>query len=207
MPLSTHRLSKLKEMYVAAVPGMQLKHKAMFSMKNLYLMMREWLVENGWVTYDDEKFPEKLYYHIFHQTAGEEIFIWWRCVKYPPGFENTKYFMYMLDIDFHILYMKEAETMHNNVKYKVNTGDCEVRLSGRVAFDAQGSWRKDSLLKHMHTLFTRRIYNKRIAQHRRDLYNEMYRFQEALKTYFNIATYLPQREDQTFYWDMKRPLK
>ena len=48
-------------------------------------------------------------------------------------------------------------------------------------------------------VFYRRINKRNFEMHKKQLYRESYRLQEAVKTYFKLSTYLPEIEGQKFY--------
>jgi len=54
-----HRYTGMR--YEVIGDDVRVKHRDFFSMKNLYIMMHEWLVIEGWATRKDPDFPERLY--------------------------------------------------------------------------------------------------------------------------------------------------
>ena len=184
--------------YREVVFDSRIKHKDFFHMKHLYILMHEWLVEEGWATRHDVEFPEQLYLQREHQKAGRELWIWWRMRKVPS--KNT-YYRYDLDIDIHVILLKDVEVMHNNLKYKANWGEPEIKLFAKIVSDYQDKWKNHWLLKHFQTLFWKKIFFKDFEMHRKELYRDIYRFMEALKSYLKLKTYLPEPESQQFYMD------
>jgi len=65
--------------------------------------------------------------------------------------------------------------------------------------DHEHRWDTHPILKHFHEPFKKRIFKRDMEMHRRQLYREVYRFQEAVKTYFKLRTYLPEPEGQQFW--------
>ena len=194
-----HRYDKLDKQYIDLLPGIRVKHVEHFSAKMLYFLMREWLIEEDWTTRgDDSSFQEELYLHYENAQIGDEIWFWWRFEKTPP--DRSTYYKYLLDIDVHILALKPAEILHKGTKYKADFGDCEVRLWGKIMSDQAGTWKKHAVLKHFQKLFWKRIYKKNFEMHKRELYSELYRFQEAIKTYFTVTNFLPEQEGQPGFW-------
>lgn len=181
--------------YDIVVDDMRVKHKDYFSMKNTYIMVHEWLVQERWGTRSDPDFPETLYLHRFTQTAGQEMWIWWRLQKIPQG---NSYYRWDLDIDWHIIGMKDENIMVEGKKYKANFGEPEFKVYAKIIADYQGTWKKHWFLKHVSSMFRKRLFHKDIKMHRRELYREVYRLREAIKIYFQLQTYLPETEGQKF---------
>ena len=168
----------------------RVKNKDYFHMKNLYIMLREWLVEEGFAPEVDPDFPEKLYLHRETQTAGDELWIWWRCEKDI----GSSYYKYMLDLDYHIILLRDAEVMHQGKKFKTNWGEVEIKIWAKLLLDHKGEWKKNPFLKHINKVFHQRIFKNELEAHRIDLYRYAYRIQEAIKTYLKLKIYLPEPE-------------
>lgn len=173
----------------------RVKNKDFFHLKNLYVTLHEWLIEEGWVKSSDTEFPEAYYLHR-DTKDGSDIWIFWRPEKVPTG--NT-YYKYRLDIDWHMILMREAEVMHEGQKFKTNWGEVEIKIWAREELDFNKEWRKHWLLKNIHDIFRLRIFKKDVEAHKLELYREAYRFQEAIKTYMKLKTYMPEPELSEFY--------
>lgn len=184
--------------YEVVVDDLQMKHKDFFHWKNLYVMMREWLVENHWTTRKDTKFPETFHRHKEHQKGQTDVRIAWRFTKIPE--ENT-YYRYDFDIDFNCIGIRDDEVMHDGIKYKANWGEVEIKFWAKIVSDHTGAWRKHWFLKHINHLFWKRIFHADFQMHRRELYREVYRFQEAIKTFLKLKTYLPEPESDEVFFD------
>lgn len=188
-----HRYTGMDKIEVAKL---QLKPKDLFSMNYSYELMREWLLENEYVTRYDEDFPETFYLQKENPVAGTEIWIHWRCRKKPAG---SSFFRYDLDIDMHILGLKATEIVKDGNKYKANTGEIEINIRANLVMDPDGTWKKHWFLKSIYPLFRRRVINKLVEKKRKELYEEAYKFEEALKTYFKLENFLPEPEMSQFW--------
>lgn len=177
----------------------RLKHKDYFSMKGLYVVMHEWLVDEGYATRSDPDFPETFYLHReVGGTAGNELWIWWRMKKFPNNVFNS-YYRYRIDIDFHIILLRPAEIMYEGQKFKADWGEPEITVTATCESDWQGTWKNHWFLKNFHDIFWKRIFKNEFEAHKNELYREAYRFQEAIKTYLKLKTYLPEPELHRFY--------
>jgi hypothetical protein len=176
------------------VANFKVRHRDYFHMKNLYIMLHEWLVEEGWVTREDENFPETLYLQRETQKSGNELWIWWRLVK-----SQTQYYRWIMNIDYHIILMRDAEVMHQGQKFKTNWGEVELIFNAKIEVDYDKSWRNHPFLSYIHPLWMRRIYKKNLSEEKLQLHREAYRLQEAAKTYLKLKTYLPEPETEQFW--------
>tara|TARA_Y100000310_G_C20698161_1_gene827206 strand:- start:364 stop:966 length:603 start_codon:yes stop_codon:yes gene_type:complete len=183
--------------YIEVIEDTRIKHKDFFHMKNLYIVVHEWCIEEKWGPRFDSDFPETLYLHRFTQNAGQELWIWWRLIKTPT---NNSFYQYVLDVDWHIILLEDTEVMYNGVKFKANTGEPEIKIYAKLVYDYQGVWKKHWFLKHFYQLFAKRMFLKDLYVHKREFHHELYRFKEAIKTYLKLKTYLPEPEGQQFYY-------
>lgn len=172
----------------------RVRHRDYFHLKNLYYMLHEWIVEEEWASGDDEKFPEKLYLQRDTQKSGSELWIWWRLEK-----EINNYFKYILNFDYHVILLRDAEIMSEGQKFKTNWGEVELMISAFVEIDHNKEWRNHPLLKYIHEIWQKRIYKKNIDMHVLLLYREAYRIQQLAKTYLKLKTYLPEPEGEQFW--------
>lgn len=192
----THRFTNISKNYIDAVPpnGLKVKQEDYFSMKLIYTLIREWAVEEGWTTRDESIFPEEFFYHREY-SQGIELWIWWRFEKKA----TNPYYKFMMDVDWHILRLKPAEVVKNGKKYKCDTGDCEVVIRGKIISDAEDKWKNHPILKHFETIFWKRMHKSIFGAYKRELYRDVFRLQEAIKTYLQLSTYLPEEEGQQFW--------
>jgi hypothetical protein len=195
-----HRYTDFKKQYLEAA-AFKLKHREHFNLKYLYVLMHEWFVEEGYASRNDLEFDESFYLNRETQTAGKEIWVYWRMNKTPV---NTKFWRYDMDMDMHVVGLKDSELMHDGKKYKANFGEAEVKIWAKLVIDYKHEWKKHPFLGPLLKIFWKRTVKNTMEMHKKTLYREAYRFQEAVKTYFKISTYLPERELGGFY-DTKNP--
>jgi hypothetical protein len=174
----------------------RVRHRDYFHLKNLYYMLHEWLVEEEWGPPEDQDFPETFYLQRDTQKSGSELWIWWRLEK--PVAESS-YFLYCVNLDYHVILLRDAEVMHEGQKFKTNWGEVEIVITAQLELDPEKEWRSHPLLKNIHEIWQKRIYKKSIDTHVLLLYREAYRIQELIKTYCKLKTYLPEPEGAQFY--------
>lgn len=177
------------------VKAVRVQFKDYFNAGDFITQIHDWLVEHEWGSMVDFQFPEQFYHHKFTQQAGEEVRIRWRFKKSPKN-NNSKFFLYELDLDFRIIGLKGAEVMKNGMKFKTNTGDIEITGESRLVYDANKEWRNNSFLNSWKTAFIKRIAKRNVSQHFNTLRRETIRVENALKAYFKLPYYTTEGETE-----------
>ena len=175
------------------------KVEDVFNMKDFYKMVKEWLDEEDYFDeFGTENYREKLYLHRTLQGATE-ILVWQRTMKYPEGVNpKTGYLRYLLNVDYHVLYMKDVEVMHKGRKLKMQKGEVEALIKADVELDYRGEWKKHGFLGRFVDIFQKRIYRQEIEYHRINLYREAYRLQALIKRYLEAKGLFSPEEIKTY---------
>lgn len=162
----------------------EIEHEEVFHLKNLYKLMYEWLVDEGFVSVDtgDDKM-ESLYIDHTYPNGDKEHQIWWRAVQVP---KDNNYYRYFLKIDWQTLYMKKIEIMHKGQKFTTNKGDVILRIEGWLQLDYQDKWKKNPLLRIFDEWFRRRFYLEKVKSYRHDLYLTTFRLHQTIKQYLEL---------------------
>ena len=94
---------------VIRLPEFKVKYRDVFSLRNLYIMLHEMLLEEGWKGVDgndDHEDIEILYSENVYQRGihrgGKELWFWWRANKFAEG-KFSGYIKNFLDIDAHVV--------------------------------------------------------------------------------------------------------
>jgi len=180
------------------------KYVDVFSLQNLYVMMHELLLEEGWLGFDNQEVEllghsdlETLYSESNFQKAihkgGKEYWVWWRAQKQHEG-RTSEYFLNTLDIDWHSVTTQPREVMHHGKKMNANFGDFEIFFTGRIISDIELKWENHALLKHVKKFYENRIIYAHIEKREKDLWREVYRLQSKVKAYLNLRTWMPTSE-------------
>ena len=191
------------------IPQTKVKYSDVFHLKNLYIMMHEYLVEEKWF---GEGGPlgtepgamhtniETLYLENFVQKGlhkgGKEMWIYWRLFKKPEG-KYSGYLRYRLNIDFHGVYIENREIMHQGKKLGVQNGELEIFFNGAVQTDYNEKWKNHSFLKHWQDLYEGRMISQEIEKHEKMLWREIYRLTSIVKKYLDMRVFLPTPEPFT----------
>jgi len=170
-------------------------------LKNLYTLMHEWLVEHEYTeSREDYKFPET---YLLHREgpAGKEMWWRWRCEQSP--LYGNKLWKFHLNIDCHVLTMKDVEVAIGGKKYKANQGEAEVQGSGVLLFDPDKMLDK-GMFKDMKKLLYKRLWKQQYEMLKDDLRRDVFQFRDAIATFLTIETYLPEKEWPEF-WPKRVP--
>ncbi len=189
------------------LPETKVKFKDVFNLKNLYVMMHEYLVEEKW--YGEEGYPagadvskahryiETLYLEKYCQRGlhqgGKELWIYWRLFKKPEG-KYSGYIRYRLNIDFHGVYIQNREIMHHGKKIKAQWGELELFFNAAVQLDYRNEWKNHWLLKHFVDLYNKRIMSQEVEKHEKQLWREVYRLTSVIKRYLDMRVFIPTPE-------------
>jgi hypothetical protein len=188
------------------IPEIRVKYKDVFHLKNLYVMLHEYLYEEGWqgtptpIKGKDKHAPgshaniEKLYLEKFCQkglhSGGKEMWIWWRVQKMPES-KMSSYVKYKIDMDFHMVYIQDREVMHQGKKMKIQWGEMEIFIRPYMELDYLDQWENHWLLKHFHETYQKRILSHELEKREKELWREAYRLQGVIKKYLNMRSFIP----------------
>jgi hypothetical protein len=116
------------------IPQFRIKYNDVYHLKNLYIMMHEYLGEEGWfgslgsgMTYshrDIETLYSEKYFQKGLHRGGTEMWVYWRLYKFHMG-KFSGYFRNRLDVDMHMVYHQDLDVMHHGKKMRVQKGEIE----------------------------------------------------------------------------------
>jgi len=182
-----------------SIPEFRVKYNDVFSLRNLYLMMHEMLLEEGWRGKEgdaDHSDIETLYSENVYQKGihrgGKEIWFWWRAEKFPEG-KYSQYFKNSLDIDAHIVYLQNVEIVQQGKKLNAQKGEIEIFFRAKMLLDYQHKWEK-GFLKMMKPIYERKIMHHEIEKREKELWRDVYRIQGKIKQYLELRTFVPVPE-------------
>ncbi len=185
------------------IPQFRIKFRDVFHLRNLYIMMHEYLGEEGWKGslgsghVFEQGDIETLYSEKFFQKGlhlgGKEMWVYWRLKKDYEG-KFSGYFRNKLDVDMHMAYIQDIEVMHQGKKMRAQRGEIEIFVRPRVELDYNNEWGNHWLLKHFKRLYEDRIMSQEMDKREKELWREAYRFQGKIKRFLNMRTFIPVPE-------------
>ena len=195
---------------IASVPEFRVKFSDVFSLRNLYIMLHELLLEENWKGPNSEPdhadietlYSENVYQRGIHR-GGKEIWFWWRAIKYPEG-KYSGYLVNKLDIDAHIVYLQNVEVVHQGKKINAQRGEIELFFRARIESDYNNEWEKHWFLKYMKPIYEKRILHVEIEKREKELWRDVYRIQAKVKQFLQLRTFVPVPEPffpRTYGWE------
>ena len=183
---------------IATIPEFRVKFNDVFSLRNLYIMMHEMMLEENWRGNEgetDHRDIEKLYSENVYQKGihkgGKEIWFWWRAEKFPEG-KFSGYFKNFLHIDGHCAYMQDMEAVHQGKKIMIQKGEIEIFFRARIDSDYQDEWENHWFLKHMKNIYEKRWLREEVEKREKELWRDVYRIQAKIKNYLQLRTFVPE---------------
>lgn len=183
--------------------------KDTYNLYSLYMMMHDWLLEEGWGTgpqgptfREDYEFGEINYIQRDNPNFGKEVWLYWR-VKKPSPSSGGGLFEFMMDLDFHFLGIKPGEINWKGQKVEVQKGEFEVTVTANIIIDPAGKWKKWPF-SEIKSLLLNRVYRKQFSMNKKLLYNDAYRFRDFVMNFLKMETFMPIKERGEFY--IKRSL-
>ena len=186
------------------IPQFSVKYKDVFSLRNLYVMMHELLLEENWLGFEGNEegmashsdletlYSENVYQKGIHY-GGKEYWVWWRASKQHED-RKSLYFLNTLDIDFHVSNLFDREIVHQGKKMRVQQGELEVFFKARIISDVGHEWEKSKFLRHFKKVYESRIMHPQIEKREKELWREVYRIQSKVKAFLNLRTWEPTPE-------------
>jgi hypothetical protein len=197
MAFLKHRYTGVK---YKTVTKFVVNRKDILHLDNFYLLMHEWLIEHGYASRKDEDFPEKYYLHK-ESPAGKEVWWRWRPTRWPLG--ASKLWRLDLDIDVHVLTLKDVEAVVAGKKYKAHQGEVEVQVAANLVQDPEGVL-EESMFKDVKKLLYGRTWKQQAEMLEKEFYREAMQLRDAINTFLTIETYLPTKEWPEF-WPKRVP--
>lgn len=182
-----------------SIPEFRVKYSDVFSLRNLYLMLHEMLLEEGWRGVDGDPdhtdietfYSENVYQKGIHR-GGKELWFWWRAEKFPEG-KYSDYFKNYLDIDAHVVYLQNVEVLHQGKKMNVQKGEIEIFFRAKMKLDYRNKWDK-GFLKMIKPVYEKRIMHTEIEKREKELWRDVYRIQGKIKQYLELRNFIPVPE-------------
>ena len=177
---------------------LRIKYKDVFNLKKLYELQREWLKEHEWTDMEGKGDNWEVLFLQFDEADGaKEIHYWWRVQKKPY---KTPLFRFIMDIDNHIIGLKDTEVMQEGMKLKVQKGETEFKISARVEIDPEKKIRGSNIVNKFFNLYRFRWYKEELqVTQKRDLYREVNELVAITKKFLKMKNFLPDQDMHQFF--------
>ena len=142
--------------------------------EDVYNMLFNWIKDHGY-NLQEYNYKEKL------SSGGKEIIIGWEAKK-----PITDYFLYKIELDWHILTMKDAEVEIEGKKTKTNKGELEIVFKGSIVKDYEKRWEDKPVHKFLRGLYENYIIRTTIDEYEDDLEDQTKELISDLKAFLRI---------------------
>ncbi len=171
------------------------KFKKYFSMEGIYKLVKEWLVDEGFSGVTNrgdrsENYLERLYLEK-ETPAGKELVIHWYAEQIPFG---SKYYKMKIEVKWHALTLKEAETVYKGKKVKINQGEIETIISAKIETDYLNKIKNHPVLGMFEKILRERLLKKKLEAMERTFYGDIMRLQGTLKSYLGLKLWAQAAE-------------
>ena len=161
------------------------KYDEVLSLKELYKFAREWMVINGYMSpisgYDEKYYMEKV-----DQSGAKEIWVWWRTSRVN---KQNVYVKFFLNVDFHIMGLREVEVTVRGQKVKANKGEVEIMVNAYAELDHKFPLAKHSFIAPFLARFNRTVYKPQIEFQLGVLKKEATGLVEELKRFLELKPF------------------
>lgn len=178
------------------IPELKVKYNDVFSLRNFYIMLHEFLLEENWRGKEgdmDHADIETLYSENVYQKGvhrgGKELWFWWRASKFPEG-KYSGYIKNFLDIDAHVVYLQNLEVVHQGKKMNVQKGEIEVFFRAKIVTDYNKEWENHKFLKYMQPIYEKRIIHAELEKREKELWRDVSRLQAKVKQYLQLRNFV-----------------
>jgi len=145
-------MAEKKEVYAQSI-----KQKGFWNFKELYDFCFEWFNDESYGLKEKE-YTERI------SNLGKEIILKWEASK-----EVTDYFKNVIEVNWHILGMKDAEIERDGKKENTNKGEVKITLKASIVRDYEENWEKKPMWKFMRGIYEKYIIRTTIDQYEKRL--------------------------------------
>ncbi len=140
----------------------------------VYTMLYNWIKDRGY-NITEKQYKEKL------SGSSKEVIILWEAKK-----KVTDYFLYKLELDWHILGMKDAEVEIDGKKTKMNKGELEIVFKGTIVKDYEKRWEDRPFYKFLRGVYENYVIRTTIDEYEEDLEDDAKELISDIKAFLRI---------------------
>lgn len=152
----------------------KLKHKGFFNFQDFYNFCYGWLRDEGYDVIESE-YNEKI------TAGGKEIVLKWKAIK-----KVTDYFRNVIEINWRIIGLQDAEVERDGKKEKTNKGDLEMKFKGTLERDWEHRWESTPTYKFMRSIYDKYIVKSTTDQWEDKVIEKCVGFVDQIKAYLAL---------------------
>ncbi|MFA4960180.1 MAG: hypothetical protein WC548_00800 [Candidatus Pacearchaeota archaeon] len=151
-----------------------IKQKGYWNFSELYNFCFSWLEDEGY-NVKEKDYQEKI------ATVGKEIIIKWEAKK-----GVTDYFDNVIEINWHILGMKDAEIEREGKKENTNKGEVKITIKANLVRDKESRWEEKPLWKFLRGIYEKYIIRTTINEYEDRLEKKVKKYSNEIKAFLQI---------------------
>ncbi len=168
------------------MPKVAVTYKGVFSFKEVYKVIHDYLVENGFVASGYPDYGSGADSDIFEtqyveKGAPKEIIIAWASKN-----EVTDYYQWVINVDFQGTAISETEIMIEGKKVKMDKGEIKITLKGYLETDYQKKIKKHWLMKNFAKHYDEKIMAAEAKEEEGTLVFIYSKLHTLIKRYFKL---------------------
>ncbi|MBS3066957.1 hypothetical protein J4205_03960 [Candidatus Pacearchaeota archaeon] len=152
----------------------KVKRSGIFNFKEVYQFVYRWFVDEGYDV-EEQKYVETV------TGDSKDIEIKWVATK-----KVSDYFKNEVKSEWRILGMVDVEVEREGKKMKANKGSFEVKFSGTLIKDYEGSWEKAPMMKFLRGVYDRYVIEARVKEREGKIIGDVEEILEQVKAFLTI---------------------
>ena len=151
-----------------------IKHKGVFSFKELYDFCYQWLDDERYFISEDI-YTEKV------ESIGKQLIIEWTAQK-----KVTDYFKNIIKIKWHIIGLNDVEAERNGKKVKSNNGELKLTIAADLEKDYEEKWSGRPFNKFLRAIYDKYIIRTTTEEYEDRLIGKADTFFKEVKSFLNL---------------------
>ena len=152
----------------------KVKYNGLFDFKETYQFIYRYLMEEGYDV-EEQKYIEEV------GSDAKKVEINWVATK-----KISDYFKNEIKLAWRIIGMKSVEVDKGGQKIKMNTGTIEIKVTGNLIKDWEGTWENNSTMKFLRGIYDKYIVEGRIKRYEQKLFADTNDISEQIKAFFSV---------------------
>ncbi|MBU2577192.1 MAG: hypothetical protein KKF50_05745 [Nanoarchaeota archaeon] len=163
-------MAEKKEVY-----KQKIKQTGYWDYKELYNFCFNWLKDEGYKLKEKE-YVEKI------SSFGKEIILKWEASK-----KITDYFKQVIEVEWHILGMKDAEVERDGKKVSTNKGEVGITLKAILVRDYEERWEDRPFYKFLRGIYEKYIIRTTREEYENNLEDKAKEYLKEIKAFLNLG--------------------
>lgn len=152
----------------------KIKHKGIFSFKDFYEFLYDYLMDENYDVFED-KYVEKI------EGESKNVEIKWTAIK-----EISDYFRFEITIYWLIQGMKKIKVKKEDREVTMDSGTTELKFEAILVKDYENRWESNAFLKFLRGIYDRYIIRTRIDDNELKLFEEINELTAQTKSFFAL---------------------